>query len=334
MKPWSAAWRFGVSGVIAAVLLILVANVIRHPVAAQTRSYIAEFTDASGLHQGADVRVRGVRMGKVSDIDLVRRDGRSIAMVGLTLDKRYGIVPATKLAIKYQALTGLRYVEIVNPAEHYLVADLTTRIPASMTLPSYDITKLFNGLQPVLATLSPEELNTFTANAEAYLAGNGEGLGPMLDSIRKLTEYVSNREEMLQTLLSNLAAVGESLGGHSKDMVQILDWVHRWPVDEALTVLDEFRKSALYGPNFTEALARLLANVGFTEHAELDTALDRAFSNLDDAMEAFKLVPVMWDNIEAPGTVGTPAPCSQGRAELPGPMDVLLNGRKVVLCNR
>ena len=65
-----------------------------NPSAATTRTYNAEFTDVSGLNDGADVRVRGVRVGKVQTIELKRSDdGRSIAAVRLTLDRRFSIVP-------------------------------------------------------------------------------------------------------------------------------------------------------------------------------------------------------------------------------------------------
>ena len=74
-----------------------------------------------------------------------------------------------------------------------------------MTQPSFDITTLFNGLQPVLATLSPDEINTFTENAIAFLQGDGNGLGPMLDSIHKLTAFVSDRQQVVATLVRNLA---------------------------------------------------------------------------------------------------------------------------------
>jgi len=52
-----------------AALLALIADAITQPVEAKTRTYTAEFTDVSGLNDGADVRVRGVRMGKVQTIE-------------------------------------------------------------------------------------------------------------------------------------------------------------------------------------------------------------------------------------------------------------------------
>lgn len=350
MTARGALWRLALAAVVAVVLFILIANVIRQPIAAQELSYTAEFTDASGLHTDADVRVRGVRVGKVQSVRLERRDGRSLAAVDFTLDKQYGVVSASRLAIKYQALTGLRYVDIANPSEGYSETDLVKRVPTEMTQPSFDITALFNGLQPVIATLSPDEVNTFASNAVSYLSGDGDGLAPMLESIHKLTRFVADRQQIIATLMRNLSDVADGIGGNSKELVQILDWINR-PLDGALNAIDEFRKSELYGPEFTDTVIRLMSNLGFPpvfnaasrwrleqnpangEPSETELALDRAFSNLDNYVDAFKLVPVVWDNIPEPQD-DVPLPCSRGRFELPAPMDILINGQKVVLCNR
>jgi phospholipid/cholesterol/gamma-HCH transport system substrate-binding protein len=351
MKPAAAFWRLAITGVVAVVLLILLVNALAQPVAPAVRSYTAEFTDASGLYSGADVRVRGVRVGKVGSVELKRRSGQSVAAVGFTLERRYGVVSATRLAIKYQALTGSRYVDVVDPSESYSQAELVPRISTAMTQPSFDITALFNGLQPVIATLSPEEINTFTANAVDLLSGDGGGLAPMLKSIRTLTRFVSNRQQVVATLMRNLSTVADAMGGHSKDMIQIFEWINR-PLDAALAVIDEFRKTSLSGPEWMDPLKRLLANVGFPAvgnvgrfNAEppghpdqnvtnVDEGLDRAITALGDFADAFKLVPVMWANIGPPSQAGAPLPCSHGRFQLPEQMDVLLNGQRVVLCNR
>ncbi|HEY0228450.1 MAG TPA: MlaD family protein [Mycobacterium sp.] len=334
ITPKAALWRFVVASALAAVVFVLIMNVLRQPVADETRSYTANFTDVSGLHIDADVRVRGVRVGKVEAMRLERKAGQSIAEVDLSLEKRYAVVPATRLGIKYQALTGLRYLDVSNPSEQTSGANLVTQIPLSMTRPSFDITTLFNGLQPVLATLSPNDIDTFTANAASYMQGDGGGLGPMLDSIRKLTEFVADRQQVVATLMSNLNSIADTFGGHSKDLVQVLDWLNR-PLDAALSVLDEFRKSELYGPEFTTAAVRLLANAGFKPGtADFDDGLDRAITVFDDYTDYFKRIPVLWDNVQPAAEPGTPLPCSHGRAQLPESMDVLLNGQRVILCNR
>ncbi|BAP95764.1 Mce family protein [Mycobacteroides abscessus subsp. bolletii] len=334
IKPGAALWRFMAASAFGVLILVLIVNVLQQPVAAETRSYTAEFTDVSGLHIDADVRVRGVRVGKVKELRLIRRGGQSLAEVDLSLDRRYTVVPATRLAIKYQALTGLRYLDVSNPAEQASGKEPVTHIPLSMTQPSFDITTLFNGLQPVLATLSPNDIDTFTENAASFFQGDGGGLGPMLESIHKLTEFVADRQQVIATLMNNLSAIADVFGGHSKELVQVLDWMNR-PIDAAISVMDEFRKSELYGPGFTAAAVRLLHNAGFVPgKADMDKGIDRAITVFDDNSDAFKRVPVFWDNVEPPAEPGTPLPCSRGRAQLPQSMDVLLNGQRVILCNR
>ncbi|MEH3136457.1 MAG: MlaD family protein [Mycolicibacterium neoaurum] len=334
MKPLAATWRIGVALAVSAVLFILLSNTLVNPVHIGTRTYIAEYTDASGLHPDGDVRVRGVRVGKVSSVDLARVDGQNVAQVTFTLDNKYAVVADTRLAIKFQALTGVRYIDVTNPAEEFGDGDVIERIPTSMTQPSFDVTALFNGLQPVLATLSPEEINTFTSNAASFLTGDGSGLAPLLESVRRLTEFVSNRQQIVATLMNNLAEVADGLGGTSERFIHLIDLLNQ-PVDKLNSVLDEFRKDLLYGADFFDPVVRLLHNAGFRNGVNVDDALDRAFSNLDNFFDAFKLVPVINENIPPPGNDGTEVePCSRGNFQLPETMDVLLNGQRVVLCNR
>lgn len=334
MKPVASLWRLGVSIAVAAGLFILLSNTLTNPVAIDTRTYTAEFTDASGLHRDGDVRVRGVRVGKIEAVDLARRDRQNVAKVRFTLDRQYGVVPMSRLAIKFQALTGVRYLDIANATQGYRPADLITAVPTTMTQPSFDVTALFNGLQPVLSTLSPEEINAFSAKAASFLTGDGSGLAPLLDSLRRLTEFVSNRQEVMAVLTRNLAAVADAIESKSKQFIHLIDLLNQ-PVDAALTILDEFRKSLLYGKDFFDPVVRLLNSAGLKPGINIDEALDRAFSNLDNFFDAVKLVPVMNENIRPPGeNDDVVEPCSRGRLQLPETMDVLLNGQRVVLCNR
>ena len=225
-------------------------------------------------------------------------------------------------------------MDVTDSAEGYRDDDLVTRVSTSMTQPSFDVTQLFNGLQPVLATFSPEEINNFTTNAASFLTGDGSGLAPLLDSIRRLTQFVSDRQQVVATLMSNLAAIADGIGGTSAKFIHIVDLSNQ-PVDAGLTIFDEFRKDFLYSKAFFDPVTRLLHNAGLRNGINVDESLDRAFSNLDNFFDAFKLVPVINENIPPPGDDGTALePCSRGDFQLPETMDVLLNGQRVVLCNR
>lgn len=335
ITPRAALWRLVVCAALAIALGTGIINVLRQPVADETRSYAAEFVDASGVKRDTDVRVRGVRVGKVRAVKLVRRAGQTVAQVDFVMERRFAVVPTSRLAVKFQALTGLRYLEVADPVEvgtGHAPLDLMTAIPTTMTRPSLDVTSLFNGLQPVLATLSPEQINTFTDNVTAFLTGEGAGVEPILAGIRQLTEFVADRQSVISTLLHNLSALSDSVGGRSKELIQLVDWANR-PISAAMDVLDEFRKSDLYGPQFTAAVSRLLNNMGFQRGADVGDALDRALTHFNDAIDEFKMIPVVWENIGPPSQTGDIVPCSRGRAQLPATMDVLLNGQRVVLCN-
>lgn len=341
-KHLGALCKFGIAIVASGLLLIVITNEIRQPVAGETRSFTADFTDVSGLHNGADVRVRGVRVGKVQSLGINRLQGRTVAKVQFTMERRYGIVPTSRLAVKFQALTGLRYIDVSGPGQGDAPGQMTS-IPTSMTVPSFDVTVLFNGLQPVLATLDPSEINTFADNVATFLAGDGSGLGPMLDSIKRLTALVSDRETVIATIVRNLQRVAEGVRGKSDELPKILNQV-RIVEDSGMLVLDEFRKSQIYGPEFTGEVSRLLHGMGLDSgpwHVpnykpgwDPAKALDKAFTNVYNEIEGIKRIPVVWENIPEPPAAGTPAPCSKGQAVLPIPVDVLLNGRKVLICNQ
>jgi phospholipid/cholesterol/gamma-HCH transport system substrate-binding protein len=333
MKTRAAFWRLAISAAIAFVLFVLLLSGVAEPLKAPTRTYTAKFTDISGLHDGAEVRVRGVLAGRVLSTALERRQGQSVATVDFSLDKKYGIVSDTRIAVKFQTLTGSRYVAVLNPSEDYSTASLVTTVPTMMTRPSFDVTRLFNGLQPVIATLSPEELNAFAANTANFLSGDGSGLAPVLESIRKLTRFVADRQQVVATLMRNLADVSDVMGGQAADLAHIISKLNM-AIDQVMGVLDEFRKAQLYGPDFTAPLVRLLSNAGLKNSIDIDTSLDTAFNNVDRTFDAFKLIPVMWENIPPPPAAGEPEPCARGRAQLPTTMDVLLNGQRVTLCNR
>lgn len=229
-------WKLVVAVAVAVVLFIIIQNGIKNPVSGESEGYTARFTDASGLHANADVRIRGVKAGKVTDVSLHQKDGGATADVKFTLVKPHRLTADTKVAVKYANLAGVRYLDVTEVDGD---GPAVRNLPTAQTIPSFDITQLFNGLQPVLETLSPQEINTFSSNALTLLQGDGAGLAPMLDSVNRLSRYAVDREKVISTLVENLSRISDSLGGKSP---QIIEFMHdiQSPIDSAMTVLDQF----------------------------------------------------------------------------------------------
>ncbi|MFC4372918.1 MlaD family protein [Nocardia halotolerans] len=330
MRTRSLALRVAIALALTIVALVGIFRLIERPVRGATDTYTALFTDANGLRIGDDVRLHGVQVGKVSGIDL---DG-ALARVRFTVVRAHPIDTGATIAVRYQNLTGFRYLEIVAPAR-----PSTPRAPEAVfgtaeTVPSFDITTLFKGLQPVLAQLSTEEINRFTTSLLAVIQGDGSGLGPALDAVDTLSRYASDRQAVLSTLVRNLAQIADRLGGKSGQAVQLLTNLTSLftAIAEKLPGLVDF---SLAIPPVIQPIRAMLTAAGITgdEGSDLDLALRRAFPDPRVAAEVFAglpgLVQTMAAAVPAPGEAMT---CAHGTAAAPEPLRVLIAGQGVTLC--
>ncbi|MBV6761660.1 MlaD family protein [Rhodococcus opacus] len=324
--------KLAVAAAVSVVLFIIVISAMKSPVTNETNSYTAEFTDVSGLGAHGDIRTKGVRIGKVESVELIRDGGRSLAEVHFTMEKPYQLTSDTILAVKYQNLTGVRYIDAEFPEN---AGEAVDRLPADKTRASFDITELFNGLQPVLATMSTDDINTFTENAISLLQGDGSGLSPMLEDAQKLAGLAHDREQVISTLTGNLARISDSMGGRSPEVVEFLRSVS-FPIAKAMTVIDEFPKTAAFGPEFLTPIKRLIDALGLQPGMNVEQMLSDAFASVPDTAEALRLLPVAFAGLQVPQTAAAGPnglQCTNGVAQLPTDVEVLLRGSEVVVCN-
>ncbi|WP_018178674.1 MlaD family protein [Jongsikchunia kroppenstedtii] len=327
---WALA-KLVVAAAISAILLIVIMNAAVNPVNRKTTTYTADFSDVSGLSARGDVRVRGVQVGKITSIKTIRQGDQALARVTFTADRAHPVTDRTELAVKYQNLTGIRYVDMVTAAGGVPVR----HVDIQHTTPSFDITQLFNGLQPVLVTLNTDQINTISQNAITLLQGDGSGLAPMLDSIQKLGDYVHNREQVISTLVDNLARISDSLGGKSDNVIQVLHDIEL-PVDNAIDVLDEFTKTSIQGPMFMRPVDSIIKNLGFRGDLDVNAWLAHVFGSVNDFATSLRLLPATFGILQSPQlTIGAPSTykCSHGAARLPDDVTMLLGGTGVVVCN-
>lgn len=332
VTPRKALWRMIVVAVLTTALFIGVANALRNPVEGDTATYTAEFTDVSGLRPGADVRRQGVQIGKVTGIDLQRTETTTIAVVEFELRQDEPLTAASRMAVKYQNLSGLRYLDLTTDDAQ---PDRTprTRIPLTATTGSFDITTLFHGLEPVLATLAPEQVNRLAAGVLALLNGAG-GVEELTAGVRAIADYATDRQHTVSVLVANIGKVAQTMRGRSP---QVLEFIRDFQlaIDRTMTVLDEFYKTAQYGPPFVDAVNRLLTGLGLHEGGDLDGLLRTALSAMTDAPALLRLLPTVSAGLEQlDGARVVDMHCGRGEAELPPAITVLLGGQRVVLCRR
>jgi phospholipid/cholesterol/gamma-HCH transport system substrate-binding protein len=169
--------------------------------------YRARFTDVTGLLVGDDVRVAGVKVGRITGVDLKQRaDGTPEAEVSFTAED----VPlaTTVLAkIRYRNLVGQRYLALSEGPGGGDRLKPGGLIPLTQTTPALDLTVVFNGFRPLFTGLSPEDVNKFAFEIIQVLQGEGGTLSDLLRRTASLTNTLADRDEAIGRVITNLNAV-------------------------------------------------------------------------------------------------------------------------------
>ncbi|QHG81065.1 MCE family protein [Rhodococcus rhodochrous] len=184
-----------------------------------TVGYSAVFSDVSGLRVGDDVRMAGVRVGRVDAIEL---DG-SVARVAFRIEAGQTIHDDTEAAITYQNIIGQRYLGLSRgEGGSGAPAPENWEIPLERTDPSFDISVLLNGFEPLFSVLDPEQVDRITSAIIAALQGDGGAVTALVAETSRLAESLAEPDRILGDIIVNLDAVIGDLATQSEDVDAVL----------------------------------------------------------------------------------------------------------------
>jgi len=132
-----------------ALLLLGAFNAQNLPVIGSGDTYHAAFSEAGGIRKDDDVRIAGVRVGKVTGIELENAHVR--VDFTITADAAFG--PQTGASIRMKTLLGQKYVALEPKGAGQLSPE--SGIPLGRTVSSYDIVNAFADL-----TTTTEKIDT------------------------------------------------------------------------------------------------------------------------------------------------------------------------------
>jgi phospholipid/cholesterol/gamma-HCH transport system substrate-binding protein len=206
--------KLGIFAVVTMLSVALLLTAIQNSYFGSTEDYKARFTDASGLIAGSEVRIAGVRVGQVSQVELVDRD---VAEVSFTVDEARRLPVGSIFAIKYQNLVGQRFLEISRgngPMNATLRPGAT--IPESQTRPPLNLTVVFNGFKPLFQALSPNDVNQLTFEIIQVLQGQGSTVNSLLARTASLTSTIADRDAVIGSLINNLNLVLDTVNARDE----------------------------------------------------------------------------------------------------------------------
>ncbi|MBF6176115.1 MCE family protein [Nocardia blacklockiae] len=207
---------FGIFAIVSVLVTVLVWNTLARNVAGSTRTYSATFSDVLGLRVNDDVRMAGVRVGKVEKIEL---DGQHRAKVTFVVQDDQTLFGNTKALVRYQNLIGQRYVALA-PGTKGDAAPLKNKgtIPLDQTEPSFDISGLLNGFQPLFQVLQPEQVNNLSTTFIQALQGDGVSLSTFLTQAAALAGDFQRRDAILADVITNLSATMQGLAKRGDEL--------------------------------------------------------------------------------------------------------------------
>lgn len=187
----------------------LVYATLRRDVSGSTTAYSAVFTDVYGLRDGDDVRMAGVRVGRVEKIELVDNEQARVDFVVQNDQKLYG---NTVASVTYQNIVGQRYLGLsLGKSGDTNVLRAGATIPVERTEPSFDVTTLLNGYEPLFSTLSPEQADNLTKGVIESLQGDNASIVTLVNQTSVLTKTFAGRDQALGNVITSLNAVTGNL---------------------------------------------------------------------------------------------------------------------------
>ena len=198
-----------------AVLVVTIGNLSF----GSSRDYKAEFTDATGVNKGDDIRVAGVRVGTVDKVEII---DRTRALVSFTVDERTSVNGGTNASIRYRNLVGQRYISLTQEVGDTQRLPAGTTIPVSRTRPALDLTVLFNGFKPLFQALSPEDVNQLSFELIQVFQGEGGTLEGLLAHTASVTDTLADRDQVIGELIDNLSLVLDHVADRDKQLTRLI----------------------------------------------------------------------------------------------------------------
>lgn len=189
-----------------------------------TYSVDAVFSDAGGMRAGDEVRVAGVKAGRVDSLEVDRDNGRVV--VTLVVNKGVQLGPETTAEIALATLLGSRYVRLDGDVQEPFLSDMPRDervIPLERTKTPFDIFELTRiGTRSVQQT-DTENLNRFINDLADITEGKRETITDLVQGVDTVATALNEREAQLKQLLDRADQLTATLAEKDETLVALID---------------------------------------------------------------------------------------------------------------
>lgn len=261
----------GIAGVLAILLTLVAAfNAAKLPIIGGGQSYAASFSEAGGLRTGDEVRIAGVRVGKVTDVELA---GNQVD-VGFRITEDVAFGPDSGASIRMKTLLGQKYISLEPKGRGQMPEE--TKIPLSRTVSSYDIIDAFSDLTETTERIDTDQLAASLDTMAREFNDTPANVKTALDGLTRLSRTISSRDSELKALLKASNSVTGTLADQNKVIEKII-------VDGDLLLAELYERREAIHTLFTNTSAMAVQITGLVRdnRAQLGPALKQLNGVLD-----------------------------------------------------
>lgn len=202
------------SGVLALGFLVAL-NADHLPLIGNGSTHHAHFTEASGLNSGAEVRIAGVRVGEVTDVEL---EDDHVDVAFTAGDNWVG--DRTTATVKINSLLGQKYLA-VDP-RGVRATGASEPIPLKRTTSLYDVMTALQDMSSTVGRIDTDQLARSFRTISDTARDTPRQVRGAVHGLSALSSTISKRDQQLRDLLNNTHQVANTVQSRNQQFERLL----------------------------------------------------------------------------------------------------------------
>jgi len=219
MKPFRERNPVIIGAISMSVIALLILGAFRAqdlPLIGGGETYSAAFTESGGLKPDDPVRIAGVRVGKVTGIEL---DGDHVKVTfKIKTDSEFG--SETAAAIRINTLLGAMYLALEPAGPGQLEAG--KEIPVERTTSPFDVVEAFSGLADTADQIDTDQLAASLTTLADLTRNTPDEFKAALSGVSRLSANIADKSDRINLLLTNLERVSTVLNDRDEDIIALM----------------------------------------------------------------------------------------------------------------
>ncbi|WP_367323635.1 MCE family protein [Streptomyces sp. HUAS ZL42] len=207
----------GAVGLTTLALLTMAAfNADNLPLIGGGETYSAAFSEAGGLKPGDEVRIAGVKVGKVEDVDL---DGDHVKVTfKIKGDPKFG--SETGASIRVKTILGAKFLALHPKGPGQLKPG--SEIPLNRTVSAYDVVQAFSDLTTTTEDVDTDRVAQALDTISTTFQDSPAEVKASIKGLSQISRTVASRDKALGELLDHANGVTGVLAEHTEDFTALI----------------------------------------------------------------------------------------------------------------